>query len=143
MIFILIFSFLTLKASVEVREASKRAVSQLQSTSPNLIPPSFKKDNSSSSGSAIQTKTGKETSKAITLKEQCAYMSTMMSNEDTGITILHFNDVYNIDANSKTEPIGGAARFVTAIKSFDDLEPLVLFSGDIFSPSMCKYLKIL
>ncbi|XP_053673374.1 snake venom 5'-nucleotidase [Anopheles nili] len=51
-------------------------------------------------------------------------------------TLIHYNDVYNIDANSKTEPIGGAARFCTAVRSFDHLAPLVLFSGDAFSPSM-------
>ncbi|KAL0277625.1 UNVERIFIED_CONTAM: hypothetical protein PYX00_004852 [Menopon gallinae] len=51
------------------------------------------------------------------------------------ITILHFNDVYNIESRT-TEPVGGAARFATAIKSFSHLNPLILFSGDIFSPSM-------
>ncbi|XP_047120088.1 trifunctional nucleotide phosphoesterase protein YfkN isoform X1 [Schistocerca piceifrons] len=51
------------------------------------------------------------------------------------ITILHYNDVYNIESRA-TEPVGGAARFCTAIKSFSHLNPLVLFSGDIFSPSM-------
>lgn len=67
-------------------------------------------------------------------------MNTIMStDQDTGITILHYNDVYNIDVSTTTEPIGGAARFCTAIKSFDHLEPLVLFSGDAFSPSMCEY----
>lgn len=54
------------------------------------------------------------------------------------LSILHFNDVYNIDANTAIEPIGGAARFCTAIKSFQPLNPLVLFSGDAFSPSMRK-----
>lgn len=53
---------------------------------------------------------------------------------------MHFNDVYNIDANSAVEPVGGAARFCTAIKTFQHLNPLVLFSGDAFSPSMRKYL---
>lgn len=51
------------------------------------------------------------------------------------ITILHFNDVYNIQARTE-EPVGGAARFVTAVKSFAHLNPLILFSGDVFSPSM-------
>jgi len=48
--------------------------------------------------------------------------------------ILHFNDVYNIESGVQ-EPVGGAARFCTALKSFSHLEPLVLFSGDIFAPS--------
>lgn len=54
------------------------------------------------------------------------------------LTILHYNDVYNIESRV-TEPVGGAARFCTAIKSFTHLNPLVLFSGDTFSPSMCEY----
>ena len=57
---------------------------------------------------------------------------------ESSLTILHYNDVYNVES-SKHEPVGGAARFCTAIKSFAHLNPLVLFSGDIFSPSICKY----
>jgi 5'-nucleotidase len=49
---------------------------------------------------------------------------------------LHFNDVYNVEPRLSPEPVGGAARFCTAIKSFQHLHPLVLFSGDAFSPSM-------
>ncbi|KAF5285172.1 hypothetical protein FQA39_LY16739 [Lamprigera yunnana] len=52
------------------------------------------------------------------------------------LVILHFNDVYNVEQLSSTEPVGGAARFCTAIKSFQHLNPLVFFSGDAFSPSM-------
>ena len=48
------------------------------------------------------------------------------------LVILHFNDVYNIDEQQK-EPVGGAARFASMIKSLND--PLVLFSGDAFNPS--------
>lgn len=54
------------------------------------------------------------------------------------LSIIHYNDVYNVDPNSSKEPIGGAARFLTAVKSFDHLDPLILFSGDAFSPSMRK-----
>ncbi|XP_057370675.1 mannosylglucosyl-3-phosphoglycerate phosphatase-like isoform X1 [Daphnia carinata] len=50
------------------------------------------------------------------------------------LTILHFNDVYNIESVDK-EPVGGAARFSTALKSFSHLHPLILFSGDVFAPS--------
>lgn len=56
--------------------------------------------------------------------------------EKRTLTILHYNDVYNIDQQVKNEPRGGAARFCTAIKSFKHLNPLVLFSGDAFNPSM-------
>ncbi|XP_069950309.1 mannosylglucosyl-3-phosphoglycerate phosphatase isoform X3 [Cherax quadricarinatus] len=51
------------------------------------------------------------------------------------ITILHFNDVYNVEEQN-TEPKAGAARFKTALRSFSDRDPLVLFSGDILAPSI-------
>lgn len=66
-------------------------------------------------------------------------MTSKNSDNSNKITILHYNDVYNIDSNTSTEPIGGASRFCTAIKSFHELNPLVLFSGDAFSPSMRKF----
>ena len=50
------------------------------------------------------------------------------------IYLLHFNDVYNLQPRKK-EPIGGAARFITAANAHKDKNPLVLFSGDIYSPS--------
>ena len=56
-----------------------------------------------------------------------------LSNE---LTILHFNDVYNLE-EGRIEPIGGAARFKTALDTFKHLEPLTLFSGDLFQPSLC------
>lgn len=54
------------------------------------------------------------------------------------LTILHFNDVYNIEPREQ-EPVGGAARFVTKIKSFSESEAMVLFSGDLLNPSLSKY----
>lgn len=91
------------------------------------------------------------------------------------LSIVHFNDVYNIEAAPK-EPVGGAARFVAKVcapepcntptlrcamlrqllhtplyaqsrppalrlchkqvKSLAPLNPLVLFSGDAFNPSL-------
>lgn len=65
-------------------------------------------------------------------------MDTISNLDKNNLTILHFNDVYNVDSHGTQEPVGGAARFCTAIKSFKDYNPLVLFSGDAFSPSMCK-----
>ena len=76
--------------------------------------------------------------------------------------LLHFNDVYNIspvpppvgkkekiepvDATSKNpigEPIGGAARFATALKNVQDnckmnygTKATVIFSGDFVGPSL-------
>ncbi|XP_069355858.1 snake venom 5'-nucleotidase isoform X1 [Maniola hyperantus] len=52
------------------------------------------------------------------------------------VLIIHFNDVYNIEPTTSTEPVGGALRFSTAVKALQHLNPLVLFSGDAFSPSM-------
>ncbi|OII75591.1 nucleotidase [Cryptosporidium ubiquitum] len=50
------------------------------------------------------------------------------------ICILHFNDVYNIEED--VNGTGGVARFVEALKSFRSLNPLLLFSGDVFNPSI-------
>ncbi len=71
------------------------------------------------------------------------------------LTIIHFNDVYNIDSREESDeekekaakaveeghepelqPVGGAARFVTAVNAYDELSPMILFSGDIFAPSI-------
>lgn len=51
------------------------------------------------------------------------------------VTILHTNDVYEI------EPVddgarGGAARVATLFGERAGLDPLILFSGDLFSPSL-------
>eukprot|EP01102_Stenamoeba_stenopodia_P015892 TRINITY_DN5489_c0_g1_i1.p1 TRINITY_DN5489_c0_g1~~TRINITY_DN5489_c0_g1_i1.p1 ORF type:complete len:581 (-),score=154.90 TRINITY_DN5489_c0_g1_i1:83-1825(-) len=51
------------------------------------------------------------------------------------LTIIHFNDVYDT-TERKVEPVGGAPRFSSAIKSFKDENPCVLFSGDVFNPSI-------
>jgi len=58
-----------------------------------------------------------------------------MEDSSKLISILHFNDVYNIE-EKKVEPLGGVARFKTALESFRGLDPLVLFSGDLFQPSL-------
>jgi len=52
----------------------------------------------------------------------------------TTITIVHFNDVYDIEAGTQ-EPVGGAARFTTAVKRLSDRDPLILFCGDALNPS--------
>ena len=51
------------------------------------------------------------------------------------ITIIHFNDVYNIEPQNE-EPKGGAARMASYIKSCHDLNPVILFSGDLLNPSL-------
>ena len=57
----------------------------------------------------------------------------------TKLTILHFNDVYNIEAQ-KEEPVGGAAKFVGYVRrcEMEGSNPLILFSGDILNPSLSK-----
>ncbi|KAG5995876.1 hypothetical protein E4U54_002754 [Claviceps lovelessii] len=58
------------------------------------------------------------------------------------IRILHYNDVYHVDAAS-AEPVGGLARFVTLCKEYQEGKQcegqpriLTLFSGDAFNPSL-------
>ncbi len=58
-----------------------------------------------------------------------------MTKYPKNVTLLHFNDVYNVE---DTKHKSGAARFKTAIDSFKDIDPMVLFSGDAFSPSISK-----
>ncbi len=58
---------------------------------------------------------------------------------DSVITILHFNDVYNIEDHGEK---GGASRMKTVMKKYAHLNPLVIFSGDAFSPSMSMYRKV-
>lgn len=60
-------------------------------------------------------------------------LKTISSMPSDKITILHYNDVYNVDQ-------GKAARFVTAIKQHAEDTPLILFSGDALSPSMLSTL---
>ena len=56
--------------------------------------------------------------------------------EGKKFTILHFNDVYEIGEKS-IHLCGGVARFHTLVKSFQQEEPALLFSGDLWSPSKC------
>ncbi|KAI0133992.1 Metallo-dependent phosphatase-like protein [Xylariales sp. AK1849] len=58
------------------------------------------------------------------------------------LRILHYNDVYHVDAAS-AEPVGGVARFMTLVKRYreDDKwkgqpSPITLFSGDAYNPSL-------
>lgn len=55
------------------------------------------------------------------------------ANQDNDyITILHFNDCYNVEPGPQSS---GAAGFLTAIKQHKTSDPMILFSGDILSPS--------
>lgn len=75
-------------------------------------------------------------------KETGGYQArrTWASRKDTGVepdlTIIHFNDVYDIFP-SESEPVGGAARFAKLVKDQcqGECRPLILFSGDCLNPS--------
>lgn len=70
--------------------------------------------------------------------EKASSASTLTSQLADAITLIHFNDVYNIEERDK-EPCGGAPRFKTKVDSLRELEPLVVFSGDALNPSNSKY----
>ncbi|KAG0415675.1 hypothetical protein HPB47_007158 [Ixodes persulcatus] len=57
-----------------------------------------------------------------------------MPEQGDVVTILHFNDCYNVE-EQHGEPVGGASRFCTALKGFSAHNPLILFSGDVLAPS--------
>jgi 2',3'-cyclic-nucleotide 2'-phosphodiesterase (5'-nucleotidase family) len=55
---------------------------------------------------------------------------------------MHYNDVYHLDPSS-AEPMGGIARFITAVNTYrgderfrGQSELISLFSGDAFNPSL-------
>lgn len=59
------------------------------------------------------------------------------------LRILHYNDVYHLDPSSSSEPVGGVARFQTAVTEYRSAERfegqpalVTLFSGDVFNPSL-------
>lgn len=120
------------QASIEVREAGKRAVSTVNAHSPSFLTATKRFDE------MVNEESRMEDNKALEFSVYSKLDTPKHTGQD-GITILHFNDVYNVESTTKTEPIGGAARFLTAMKSFEDANPLVLFSGDAFSPSMLSF----
>ena len=68
--------------------------------------------------------------------------SNDLSTGAPDLRLLHYNDVYHIEAGSQ-EPVGGAARFQTLCKYYreneefrDQSELIELFSGDAFNPSL-------
>ncbi|XP_078365023.1 uncharacterized protein LOC144649408 isoform X1 [Oculina patagonica] len=69
-----------------------------------------------------------------TVEERNSSVRTNTETKSTQMTILHFNDVYNIEPREK-EPVGGAARFATKVASLRHLNPLIVFSGDCLNPS--------
>ena len=62
------------------------------------------------------------------------FQGDKLKSDRKPLKIIHFNDVYNIE-ESKHEPVSGYARFYSALRTYDHVNPLILFSGDIFAPS--------
>ncbi|KAL5118840.1 hypothetical protein ACEQ8H_003162 [Pleosporales sp. CAS-2024a] len=81
--------------------------------------------------------------KAPTAEEQLiASPSSGANTAPPDLRLLHYNDVYHVEAGSR-EPVGGYARFQTLVNYYRDDErfhgqPKVLtfFSGDAFNPSI-------
>lgn len=68
------------------------------------------------------------------VEQRVSFAETKTATKSPQMTIVHFNDVYNIEPREK-EPVGGAARFATKLASLRHLNPLVVFSGDCLNPS--------
>lgn len=73
---------------------------------------------------------------------QVIFASERDTRQVPDIRILHYNDVYHVDAAS-AEPVGGLARFITLCREYQEGKPsegqpkiLTLFSGDAFNPSL-------
>jgi len=60
---------------------------------------------------------------------------TLASAQSRNLTIIHFNDVYDISPRT-IEPVGGASRFAHLVNQHAADDPLVLFSGDCLNPSL-------
>ncbi|XP_020897709.1 5'-nucleotidase isoform X2 [Exaiptasia diaphana] len=78
--------------------------------------------------------TGQNTANSKTSNEAKAFEGRPTETAKV-LTILHFNDVYNIEPREK-EPVGGVARFAHKLTSYKDLNPLTVFSGDVLNPSL-------
>ena len=66
----------------------------------------------------------------------------LVSSSIPDLRLIHYNDVYHIEAGS-AEPVGGIARFQTVVNEYRNgpqykgqPELLSLFSGDAFNPSL-------
>jgi 2',3'-cyclic-nucleotide 2'-phosphodiesterase (5'-nucleotidase family) len=74
--------------------------------------------------------------------ESLVFEQTPAPQRPPDVRLLHFNDVYHVDASS-AEPVGGIARFQTLVNyyrhdgRFEGQPKLItIFSGDAFNPSL-------
>ena len=57
------------------------------------------------------------------------------------ISIIHFNDAYEIRENKNEDLVGGVPRFLGQINQLKkSQDALVFFSGDLYSPNKCKHI---
>jgi 5'-nucleotidase len=75
-------------------------------------------------------------------EEQIIYSPQNNPTTPPDLRLLHYNDVYHIDAGT-AEPVGGIARFQTLANYYrddqrfkDQPKLLTFFSGDAFNPSL-------
>jgi hypothetical protein len=74
--------------------------------------------------------------------ESIVYGAELPYRRPPDLRILHYNDVYHVEAGS-AEPVGGIARFQTLCNYYrndpkfnDQPELITVFSGDAFNPSL-------
>ena len=74
--------------------------------------------------------------------ESIVYGAELVYNRPPDLRILHYNDVYHVEAGS-AEPAGGIARFQTLCNYYKNdakfkghPELITVFSGDAFNPSL-------
>jgi len=70
------------------------------------------------------------------------YTSGRSAANAPDLRLLHFNDVYHIEAGS-AEPVGGIPRFQTIVNHYRSAPPyedqsklITLFAGDAYNPSL-------
>jgi hypothetical protein len=75
-------------------------------------------------------------------EEQIIFSPESNPTTPPDLRLLHYNDVYHVDASS-AEPVGGIARFQTLVNYYrnderfkDQPKLLTFFSGDAFNPSL-------
>jgi 5'-nucleotidase len=75
-------------------------------------------------------------------EEQIIFSPESNPTTPPDLRLLHYNDVYHIDAGT-AEPVGGIARFQTLVNYYrddqrfkDQPKLLTFFSGDAFNPSL-------
>lgn len=79
--------------------------------------------------SSPQSDESKEKVNSVNSKEKT---NEERKEQDGCVTIIHFNDCYNVEPGPQSS---GAAGFLTAINQHRHLNPMILFSGDVISPS--------